>query len=147
MKSNVNRNMHCYCDSATLPVYTNHTKMCISIYGITVELVTYLELLGISVGLLSIALPLNFISINMQNHKQIHEETIIATSIKFYLLVIMLLDCNKNSSAPPHNTNRSSRTIIMDPSTPPIIMLALILKSLLTTFSNPIEAGIMEEFI
>ena len=68
-------------------------------------------------------------------------------SIKFYLLVIMLLDRNKSSSALPHIASRSSRTIIMDPSTPPIIMLALIFNSLLTTFSDPIEAGIVDEFI
>ena len=95
--------------------------------------------------LLSIGFRLDFYqyNLNMQNHKQMHEETII------YLLVIMLLDCNKSSSAPPHIANRSNRTIIMDPSTPLIIMLALIFKSLLTTFSDPFEAAarIMDEFI
>ena len=57
----------------------------------------------------------------------------------------MFLDLNKNSSAPPHIANKSSRITIIDPNTP-LIMLAFIFSSPMTLLSDPTEAGIMEEF-
>ena len=57
----------------------------------------------------------------------------------------MFLDLSKNSSTPPHIANSSSRMMIMDPNTPPI-MLACMFMSLTTIFFDSTEAGIMEEF-
>ena len=60
----------------------------------------------------------------------------------YILEVVVSLDRNKSSSAPPHIANNSSRIMITDPRTPPT-MLALIFKSLPITFSDPIEAEII----
>ena len=58
----------------------------------------------------------------------------------------MFLEHNKCNSAPPHSANKSSRITIIDPNTPPI-MFALMFLSPVILFSDPTEAGIMEEFI
>ena len=57
---------------------------------------------------------------------------------------ILFLEHNKNSSAPPQGANNSSRMMIIDPNTPPI-MVACMFMSLLMTFSDPIEAEVVNK--
>ena len=62
-----------------------------------------------------------------------------------YDLGILYLDCNRNSSAPPQSANNSSRMMIMDPSTPPIMFVCMFLPAISSEDPVIIEVGVVNE--
>ena len=64
-----------------------------------------------------------------------------------YILGIVFLEHNKNSSAPPHSTNNSTRMMITDPSTPPTMFVCMFISLPAISSEDPviIEVGVVNE--